>query len=234
MLDLASPIFTFDLASPLPRLDKDELLQRRKEAFDKNEVELEALLADLDQLKQDVSSAMCKTVLQLHDAQKESLEQGLHNAQVGEQREAAAKHTIRNFLDLISTAVSGLFSSSPSTPYHSPPASTPKILQDLSLTDVTMESRKYDVEDATQKLLRRQEEDLNELDAILESVHEAFVSLAIAVYTSFTRLSDSQKKEVDKQLVKITTQEEEQERKRLIVQTFLDSVRLAFEPLREL
>ncbi|GAA5885631.1 hypothetical protein JCM6882_007503 [Rhodosporidiobolus microsporus] len=232
-----SPLIRFDLSAPLPLFDQDWLAKQRQEGLQQDEKELETILADIEQLKREVFAYLIEKLNGLHMQQSDEIRRDAESRADSSfpALSVDTKQTIRTFLERISSAVSTLFTSSTPhiAPYYAPPPMTPPAaLQPLMLVDPRAESEKYDLEKAIRETGLGQIGELEELEVILRDVDDIFTSLSIALVRTFDTKSASHSQELDLELSKIEQTEQEQDRERAAMQTFLDNFRRAFEPFR--
>ncbi|GAA5849628.1 hypothetical protein JCM8547_000516 [Rhodosporidiobolus lusitaniae] len=218
----ALPLLSLDPNDPVPRFDHHKLRRDAEADTGKADDELEAILKDLHELEQDVLMSTYRTFTTLHKLQNEETKTVLHKIVEEEEREASTKSAIVTFLDQISSAISGLFGCA------APPATAPTALQPLLLVDPNTQSEKLDVVAVEEKQKKSQEDDLDELEAILRAVHELFQETTILIYLAYRSLSEKNEKELTEQLNAVTAREEELEREHVAIQTLLERLRAAF------
>ncbi|GAA6027624.1 hypothetical protein JCM8097_007952 [Rhodosporidiobolus ruineniae] len=91
------PLLSLDPSKPLKHFDRDEMLREAQDCQKKDDEQLEALLADLDQLKQDVLTCLQKTLSRLITQQQKVVGEEVQEVVQKEEQEAILRDVTELF-----------------------------------------------------------------------------------------------------------------------------------------
>ncbi|BGP15793.1 hypothetical protein JCM10213_005725 [Rhodosporidiobolus nylandii] len=224
----ADALFALDPSLPLPRFDQRTLLDEARDAAHKDEDDLEAILDELGKLKREVLAGVYQALTALQKQQGAELEEKCKQVVEEEDSQATMKQNLCTFLDRVSSALTGLFGAA-YTPSHASASEAPAALQPLMLVNPREASERFDVEKLKQERRKGEEEDLDELDDVLQSISKVFDDLSASMYLAFRSQADTQAADLNNTLSTLQAREAGQERERLAIQTLVERLRAAFD-----